>query len=157
MANKYTKTKPDMAKMISLYQEGMTQKEVALEMGLSQKVVWRCLRDAEIQCRADAPRNQKAELNNNWKGKKVTYAAFHYRLNALKGKPQFCEECGTDDKQRTYDWANLTGKYDDPNDYKRMCRSCHWKYDKKHLNFKGAVGGRSSSKKGGDALCQEKI
>jgi len=59
----------------------------------------------------------------------------------------FCEVCGAKDQNRSYDWANLTGKYDDPSDYKRMCRSCHWKYDKKHLNFKGAVGGRPSTKK----------
>jgi transcriptional antiterminator len=24
-----------------------------------------------------------------------------------------------------------------PSDYRRMCRSCHWKHDKKYLNFKG--------------------
>lgn len=153
MANKYTKTKPDMGKMIQLYRNGMTQKEVAEEMSLTQKIVWRCLRDACERCRPDAPRNQRAESNNNWKGNKATYKAFHYRMNALKGKPIVCEVCGTTNPQKTYDWANLTGRYDDPNDYKRMCRSCHWKYDKKHLNWKGATGGRPSPTKGGDALC----
>ena len=34
-----------------------------------------------------------------------------------------------------YDYANLTGHYEDIDDYKPMCRSCHWRYDKKHLNF----------------------
>jgi hypothetical protein len=153
MANKYTKTNPDMVKMIGLYRDGMTQKEVATEMGLTQKIVWRCLRDAKEVCRPDAPRNQKAELNNNWKGNDATYKAFHYRMKALRGKPELCEVCGSTDKSRSYDWANLTGKYDDPSDYKRMCRSCHWKYDKKHLNWKGATGGRPSPLKGGDALC----
>jgi hypothetical protein len=157
MANKYTKTKPDMEEMIGLYRSGMTQKEVAEEMGLTQKIVWRCLRDNNEVCRPDAPRNQKAELNNNWKGNNATYKAFHYRMKALKGKPGLCEVCGTTDKARSYDWANLTGKYDDPSDYKRMCRSCHWKYDKKHLNWKGATGGRPSPMEGGDALCHEKI
>jgi predicted transcriptional regulator len=153
MVNKYTKTKPDMTQMTKLYNDGMTQKEVAEEMGLTQKIVWRCLRDAGVICRSDAPRNQKAELNNNWKGNEVTYAAFHYRLTASKGKPKFCEVCKTSDPLRSYDWANLTGKYDDPSDYKRMCRSCHWKYDKKYLNWKGATGGRPSPMRGGDALC----
>ena len=37
---------------------------------------------------------------------------------------------------KNYDWANLTGHYDDPNDYKRMCRSCHWKYDERIKNIK---------------------
>ncbi len=26
-------------------------------------------------------------------------------------------------------------QYEDMSDYAPMCRSCHWKYDKKHLNF----------------------
>ncbi len=155
MANKYTKTEPDMIEMVALYESGMTQKEVAEEMGLTQKIVWRCLRDAGVQCRADAPRNQKSEMNNNWKGNDVGYKAFHYRMRALKGSPKHCEVCGTEEPTRTYDWVNLTGKFDDPNDYKRMCRSCHWKHDKKYLNWKGATGGRKSPTKGGDALCQE--
>jgi len=144
MANKYTKTKPDMNRMAELYRNGMTQSEVAEEMGLTQKIVWRCLRDAKIKCRPDAPRNQQRERNNNWRGESVTYAAFHYRMKALRGRPQRCEVCGTTDPARHYDWANLTGRHNDPNDYKRMCRSCHWKYDKKHLNWKGAVGGRKA-------------
>lgn len=136
MANKYTKLCPDMNKMKALYLGGMTQKEVAKEMGLTQKIVWRCLRDYGLKCRKAAPRNQKMNLNNNWKGKDATYTAFHYRIQALKGRPLLCEVCGTTASYKTYDWANLTGRYDDPNDYKRMCRSCHWKYDKKILNIK---------------------
>src|SRR5574343_640247 len=144
MANKYTKTTPDMQQMVALYESGMTQVEVADAMNLTQKVVWRCLRDARVICRRAAPRNQKGENNNNWKPDGVTYAAFHYRMKALLGRPKMCEVCGTTEEKRTYDWANLTGKYDDPSDYKRMCRSCHWIFDQKHTNFKGAVDGRPS-------------
>lgn len=49
--------------------------------------------------------------------------------------PQKCEECGTADKNKTYDWASISKKYNDPNDYKRLCRSCHWKLDKMILNI----------------------
>jgi hypothetical protein len=154
MANKYTKMKIDMVKLIGLYQSGMTQKEVAEEMGITQKVVCQRLQHENFKCRKAAPRNQKKYLNNNWKGDKASYAAFHYRMKALRGSPKKCEVCNTVDLKRTYDWANLTGKYDDPNDYKRMCRSCHWKYDRKHLNFKGAIGGRPSN--GGDNQCLRK-
>lgn len=141
MTNKYTKAKPDMEKMISLYLSGMTQYEVAIEMEITQKIVWRCLRDYGVKCRKAAPRNQKTINNNNWKSDNVGYAAFHKRIQKLKGLPQYCEICGTTEKNKTYDWANLSGKYNDPNDYKRMCRSCHWKHDKTYLNFT----------KGGDA------
>jgi hypothetical protein len=144
MANKYTKTKPNMEMMISLYNDGMTQKEVAEEMGITQKIVWRCLRDAKVLCRAASPRNQKKDTNNNWKGSMAGYQAFHRRLDASKGRPKKCEICGTIDDHKKYDWANLTGKYDDPNDYKRMCRSCHWKYDKTYKNFRGSGRGRKA-------------
>lgn len=142
MANQYTKTVVDMDRLIFLYQQGMTQLEVAEEMGLTQKVVCSRLREANVCCRRSGHRNQQGALNPNWGGLDVGYTSFHNRLRALKGKPKHCEVCGTSDPSRTYDWANLSGRYDDPTDYKRMCRSCHWKHDGTIKNFKGrkAVG-----------------
>jgi len=147
MANQYTKLIFDTGRMKELYLSGMTQCEIAEEMGLSQKVVWRRLKEIGVKCRVAYKRNQTGIRNGSWKGNRATYAAFHYRLYALKGSPKKCEVCGTDDSSKTYDWANLTGKYENPSDYKRMCRSCHWKYDKRHLNLKG---GKTDAKK--DAL-----
>jgi len=135
MANRYTKQAIDIDKVIELYQSGMTQTEIALELGTTQKVIWKRLKDIGFVCRIAKKRNQEGALNDSWKGDNACYTAFHYRIQKLKGKPQKCEVCGTTDEKRVYDWANLTGKINDPNDYKRMCRSCHWKYDKKHLNF----------------------
>jgi hypothetical protein len=150
MANKYTKQHFDIERAISLYESGLTQSEVAHELGTTQKVVWGRFRESGYKCRKAKKRNQYCELNSSWKGNTATKEAFHYRLKSLFGSPKICEICGTSDLGRTYDWANITGRYEDPQDYKRMCRSCHWKYDQKHLNFKGAVGGR----KGGDSICQ---
>ena len=135
MANKYTKTVVDIDKVVSLYESGMTQVEVAKHMGLTQKLIWHRLKESGIKCRVAKKRNQFGSNNSYWKGKKATYRAFHRRLDALKGKPKRCEACGTTDPKKTYDWANMSGRYDDPNDYKRLCRSCHWKRDKKYLNF----------------------
>lgn len=151
MANKYTRIKVDMDRLCSLYQQGMTQAEVAEVMGISQKIVWSRLREANIQTRPAAPRNQNGSFNNNWGGSDVGYKAFHNRMVALKGRPKFCQVCGTTNSSRTYDWANLSGRYDDPTDYKRMCRSCHWKHDGTAENFKGATGGRSAPKEVLDA------
>jgi hypothetical protein len=145
MANRFIKQHPDIDKTISLYQGGMTQKEVGQELGFTQKVIMRVLKENGIKCRPPIPRTPGGCLSDNWKGDDVGYAAFHFRIQTLKGKPQFCEVCGTTDPQKTYDWANLSGKLNDPDDYKRMCRSCHWKYDKKHLNFKGAGRGRKAN------------
>lgn len=58
------------------------------------------------------------------------YAKYHARVRAKKGSPHKCEVCGEHSPLKQYDWANLTGKYEDPDDYKRMCKLCHRKYDK---------------------------
>jgi hypothetical protein len=77
-----------------------------------------------------------------WKGDNAHYTSLHERLTNRFGKPQKCEECGTTDPARTYEWANLTGNYRDMNDYKRMCRSCHKQFDwKRKVNGDKLHGG----------------
>ena len=147
MANKHTKTVVDMDKLRTLYEQGMTQVEVAEEIGTSPTLVFHRLREMNVICRPAAPRNQKGELNNHWVGGKAGYKAFHRRIMVLKGRPKCCEVCGATDTNRTYDWASLSGRFDDPNDYKRMCRSCHCKYDGTVKNLGGATGGRPALKK----------
>lgn len=137
MVNQYMYQPPFTKEQLELdYAAGLSQVEIAERYGTTQKVVWRAMRRFGIKARTAAKRNQRGPLNDSWKGSAVTYAAFHKRMEALKGKPKKCEECGTTDDRKTYDWANLTGRYDDPDDYRRMCRTCHWKHDKKILNIK---------------------
>jgi NADH pyrophosphatase NudC (nudix superfamily) len=45
------------------------------------------------------------------------------------GQLSKCSQCGTEDKNKRYEWANLNGNYHDVNDYARMCSDCHHKYD----------------------------
>lgn len=73
--------------------------------------------------------NGKGEQNGKWVGGKAKYAACHHRVYALKGRAERCEVCGLCDPTKVYDWANLTGNYLDPKDFKQMCRSCHKNYD----------------------------
>ena len=128
MANRYTKAKPNMERLIFLYKSGMTQCEVGKEMNISQKIVWRCLRDVKFKCRKDAARNQKGENNNNWKGDGAKYHAFHRRLDVKFGKKYKCQIC--EEKKDKLDWANINGKYEDENDYLIMCKKCHARHDK---------------------------
>jgi len=120
----------------ALYAEGKTQAEVALEVGLTQKVIWNVMRRGGIAARVAAKRNQMGEANHSWKGNDAGKQAFHRRLYARFGKPCVCQKCGTDAKGKSYDYANLTGHYEDLDDYMPMCRSCHWRYDKKIRNIK---------------------
>ena len=114
---------------------GMSQTEICEKHNVSLKRVQTSFRRYGITPRRQVKRNQRGEANASWKGSSAGYAAFHARLYATKGKPQRCEVCRTTDQNKVYDWANLTGRYEDVDDYKRMCRSCHHKYDGKVRNL----------------------
>ena len=118
----------------SLYENGATQDEVARKIGTSQKVVFNLMRRHGIKSRVAKKRNQWGENNQSWKGDNASKYAFHRRLYSRFGKPTKCSQCGTEESEH-YDYANLTGHYEDINDYAPMCRSCHWKYDDKINNI----------------------
>lgn len=136
MGNRYTRQKIDIKKAIKLYETGYTQVEVAKMLNTSQRVIYSRFKEIEYKCRIAAKRNQLRENNSSWKGKKAGYSALHYRIYKLKGCPRKCEVCKTTDKSKKYEWASLSGQYNNPDDYKRMCMSCHCKYDNKAKNFR---------------------
>lgn len=111
------------------YEKGMTQSEIAQELGTTQKVIWKLMLRHNLQARTAAKRNQNGPMNDMWTGDAAGYQALHLRVARLRGTPQCCEHCGTSDPTTSYDWANMTGDYANPVDYKRLCRSCHHKYD----------------------------
>jgi hypothetical protein len=126
-----------VSRVRELYQDRkQTISEIAAELGVSYKVVWRLMEHHDIARRVAAKRDQRGEKNHQWKAESATYTAFHHRVESLRGKPCYCEVCGTSDERYAYDWANLTGNYPDPSDYKRMCRSCHRQYDAKQRRQK---------------------
>lgn len=132
----------------SRYLEGHTQLEIAKILGVSQKVVFGAMKRFGIKSRVAKKRNQWGSNNTGWKGGNASYSAFHFRVERIRGKPKTCEVCHTMTAKK-YEWANLTRKYDDVNDYKRMCIPCHQRYDKKDgRNAKGQF----VSNKGGVAL-----
>jgi hypothetical protein len=118
-----------------LYAEGRTQHEVAAELGMTQKIVFNVMRRHGIAARVAAKRDQWGENNHAWKGDDASKYAFHRRLYSRHGKPCKCSICGTTSASH-YDYANLTGRYEDVDDYVPMCRSCHWKFDDKINNIK---------------------
>lgn len=148
--NKYIKTpNPPKEVLENLYHGKMlSQSEVGIHFGVSQRIVFRWFRDLGIESRKPYKRNQIGPKNSSWKGDNATYAAFHYRVISARGRPQKCDVCGTADPDKVYDWANLTGAFHLIEDYERMCRSCHWTFDKKHKNL-----GKYAERNGG-AICQ---
>lgn len=118
------------ADMVRLYiLEGLSQQETAAVLRVSLKAVQTALRHFKMPVRRAVKRNQFGEKNPSWKGSEAGYQAKHLRVSARRGKPSACDFCGTSDPELDYDWANLTGNYDDPEDFARLCRPCHRKYD----------------------------
>lgn len=131
---------PEMvARVRDLYAGGSTQLEVAIALGSTQKVIFNLMRRHDIGARIAAKREQRGPANSTWKGAAAGKSAQHRRLYALYGKPTQCSRCGTATAKQ-YDYANLSGRYDDLSDYAPMCRSCHWKYDDKIQNIRRAGG-----------------
>ena len=73
MSNRYTYRVPFTAEELhDDYVVGqMTQCEIGVKWGVSQKVVWRALLKSGVATRKAAPRSQRLERNNNWKGGRV--------------------------------------------------------------------------------------
>lgn len=124
-----------------LYASGRTQTEIASDLGMTQKVVWRLMVNHGIGARVAAKREQSGPANVAWRGSLAGYQALHLRVEAARGKPSECSRCGKAQLDCRYEWANLTGRYDDINDYERMCVSCHRRYD---ASRRAATGVRTS-------------
>lgn len=65
-------TKLDLEKIESVYHSGMTQTEIAQQFGVSQKVIWRFMKNNGIKARIAFKRNQTGASNHSWKGGKST-------------------------------------------------------------------------------------
>jgi hypothetical protein len=74
------------------------------------------------------PRYASRSGSNNygWRGADASYSEKHYRLRRRRGRATACLWGCSASK---YEWANLTGNYDDENDYAMMCTRCHRRFD----------------------------
>lgn len=132
-----------------LYDSGMTVHEVQREMGHGVKVQNVILRHG-IRTRPAVKRDQRGPKNAAWKGDEAAYGALHRRVESERGRPQKCAACDTEDPSLRYDWANLTGQYDDIHDFVRLCTGCHMAID---IRMRKRIGGRLAEhvRTGGDA------
>jgi hypothetical protein len=124
-----------VARASELYATGLTQVEVARAVGVTQKVIWNLMRRHNVPTRIAAKRDQAGPKNSTWGHSSVTYAAYHKRVEAAKGRPRVCEQCGSTTAE-FFDWACF-GRYDRVEDYKRLCRGCHHKADGRAANLLG--------------------
>lgn len=127
----------------TLYETGMSMRAVGAKLNVSAQTICNLFKQHKVKPRRPGQLGHHWEEDHvNWKGSKASYTAFHNRLNTRFGKPNHCQNCGRSDNKTVYDWANLTGHYHDINDYMRMCRRCHRRYDaarKKELGITHTV------------------
>jgi hypothetical protein len=121
-----------------LYDGGLTQVEIAQRLGETQKVIWRYMRHRGITARRAIPRNQSGPKSTSWKGDGATYSSLHLRVQVARGRPSLCDHCRSTTAKR-YEWANVSGKYADLNDYIRLCKSCHVRFDNSRRRKGGAA------------------
>jgi hypothetical protein len=121
-------------------------REVADLAGTSIKVLQRLMPRHGIERRTAAKRDQQGERNHMWRGVDANYQALHLRVEVARGKPDLCACCDTTDPDVRYEWANLSGHYDDINDYARLCIACHRRLDARR---RADLGRRTSPVRGG--------
>lgn len=72
----------------------------------------------------------KISSHPNFPGTYNDYTRIHRNVQEILGKPSKCVHCGTI-KAKVFDWANISGNYlMVSNDWMRLCRSCHFLFDK---------------------------
>ena len=73
MANKYTYSVPFTEEQLfdDYVNGGMSQKEIALKYGTTQKVVWRAMGKMGIVARKARKREQGGEKNSSWRGGRI--------------------------------------------------------------------------------------
>lgn len=136
-----------VAKVRELYEAGHTMREVAELAETSVRVLQRLMPRYGIERRSTAVRDQRGEKNHMWRGSAANYQALHLRVESARGKPSRCSCCDNTDPGAKYEWANLSGDYEDINDYARLCVPCHRRLDARRR----AVTGRPTMPpRGGD-------
>lgn len=76
--------------------------------------------------------SKKGKNHPLWKAHAASYTTIHFWVRKWKKPSNTCEKCGRKDlKERQIDWANIDHKYRRVlDDYIRLCRRCHWEYDR---------------------------
>lgn len=107
--------------IIDSYSAGDSVRRIAQKLNVAASVINRRLRRHGIESRG-----------RYWKGDEALYGGLHARVRRRFGNPKKCSVCGATDPKKKYEWANLTGNYEDIDDYARMCVPCHRKHDREN-------------------------
>lgn len=92
---------------------------------------WMRGKKASLETRKKQSLAVTGDKSPQWKGNDVGYFALHSWIRRQLGNPSLCEDCRSTSEKR-YEWANISGKYlRDIDDWKRLCKQCHARFDYK--------------------------
>ncbi len=126
----------DYAKICETYHAGASLSQLSELFEISLVTAFRVLDRSGVKRRARGATPGKPRPSIH-RGPLVSLCRKHVRLRAALGKADHCEECGTRDPAKLYDWSNQTGNYDDFRDFKQMCRACHVHFDAERRRITG--------------------
>lgn len=89
-------------------------------------------------CSKQGSNNPNYRGGLKFKGTMEEYKAYHHHVKRKRGIAKGCK-FGCSSKSR-YHWANLTGKYEDPNDYIELCPSHHYEFDSGKITLEQLMG-----------------
>lgn len=123
---------PDLVEQVrALYtDQELTEREVGAQIGIGRNVVRRIMHRHGISKRRSWDYDRSGENNSRWRTGNLRYDTIHARVYAARGRPIGCTKCALQDPEARYEWANLTGNYEDVEDYARMCVPCHRCFDR---------------------------
>ncbi len=109
----------------------MSVRQICEKHGAKPSWVDKALRVYGIEKRKAGPIPGRYARENcpNWRDDVTNYQSLHSRISRYMGRPSDCRSCGATDPAIRYEWANLSGRYDDPSDYIRLCVTCHRRMD----------------------------
>ena len=99
----------DEEEMISLYERGLSQGEVADALRTTQKVVWKRMKCLGYRARVASKRNQRGKNNDNWNGGRTVDRLGYIRISA-PGHPR-ASVCGGYVSEHTLVVEDNIGRY----------------------------------------------
>lgn len=72
---------------------------------------------------------QRGPDHPDWKGTAASYSAMHKRIYRARGKADHCIRESMGGCAGRFEWANISGDYNDIWDYMQLCRAHHDEYD----------------------------
>jgi|SanBayMetagenome_1026888.scaffolds.fasta_scaffold04289_7 transposase len=122
-------------KIITLYNSGLLQKEIGSMFGVHQSIISSFMKRHNIETRnTQFPKGHvsfKGDKHPGWKGNDISYISAHQRVYRVRGKATQCSKCGK--TEGIIDWANVSGKYYNSQDFIELCRKCHREFDERTL------------------------